>query len=108
MLELLGPHLNAALLSILRLSLWLLILAAIFVPLERLFAVHPRKILRKGIGVDLLYYFLSSLLPALLLSAPVGLLAWAVRHAVPAGLLAATAALPLGARVIAGFVAGEV
>ena len=99
MLQLIGPHLHAFLIDVLRLSLWLTILVVIFVPLERLFAAHPQKILRKGIGVDLGYYFLSSLLPALLLSAPVGLLAWAVHRAVPGGLLAATAALPLWARV---------
>ncbi len=85
--------------SIVRLSLWLTILVVIFVPLERLFAVHPQKVLRKGIVIDLGYYFLSSLLPALLLSVPIGLLAWAVHRAVPGGLLAATACpAALGAR----------
>ena len=107
MLQLLGPHLHAFSISVLRLSLWLAILVAIFVPLERLFAVHPQKILRNGIGVDLGYYFLSSLLPALLLSAPLGLLAWTVHRAVPAGFLTAAASLPLWARVLAGLVAGE-
>ena len=61
-------QLHTFLISILRLSLWLAILVVIFVPLERLFAAHPQKIFRKGIGTDLGYYFLSSLLPALVLS----------------------------------------
>jgi sterol desaturase/sphingolipid hydroxylase (fatty acid hydroxylase superfamily) len=100
--------LYGSLLPILRLSAWLAILVAVFVPLERFFAVHPRKMFRKGIGTDLCYYFLNSLLPAMLLSVPVGLLAWAVHRAVPAPILAATAALPLWARVLAGLVAGEV
>jgi sterol desaturase/sphingolipid hydroxylase (fatty acid hydroxylase superfamily) len=108
MLQLIGPHFQAFLISIIRISLWLAILVMIFVPLEQLFAVHPRKVFRKGIGVDLGYYFLSSLLPALLLSLPLGLLAWAVRHFVPGGLLAATASLPLWARALAGLVAGEI
>src|SRR5208283_2860652 len=107
MLQLIGPHLHAFLISVVRLSLWLTILVVIFVPLEHLFAAHPQKVLRKGIGVDLVYYFLSGLVPALLLSAPVGLLAWAVHHVVPGGILTATAALPLWARVLAGLVAGE-
>jgi sterol desaturase/sphingolipid hydroxylase (fatty acid hydroxylase superfamily) len=107
MLPLLGS-LPTSLILILRLSSWLAILAVIFVPLERLFAVRPQKILRKEIGTDLGYYFLNSLLPALLLSVPVGLLAWAVHRAVPGGFLAATAALPLWARMLAGLVAGEV
>jgi sterol desaturase/sphingolipid hydroxylase (fatty acid hydroxylase superfamily) len=108
MLQLVGPHLQAFLISIIRISLWLAILVMIFVPLEQLFAVHPRKVFRKGIGVDLGYYFLSSLLPTLLLSVPLGLLAWAVRHIVPGGLLEATASLPLWARAFAGLVAGEI
>ncbi len=106
--ELISPQLQSFLMDVVRLSLWLTILVVIFVPLERLFAAHPQKILRKGIGVDLGYYFLSGLLPAVLLSVPIGLLAWAVHHAVPADFLATTAALPLWARVLAGLVAGEV
>ncbi|MGO9114086.1 MAG: sterol desaturase family protein [Thermoguttaceae bacterium] len=108
MLQFIGPQLPAFLIDVLRVSLWLTILVAIFVPLERLFAAHPQKILRKGIGTDSVYYFLSSLLPALLLSAPLGLLAWIVHQAVPTSLLAGTAALPLWARAAAGLVVGEI
>jgi sterol desaturase/sphingolipid hydroxylase (fatty acid hydroxylase superfamily) len=108
MLQHIVPQLLASLIPVIRLCLWLTILVVIFVPLERLFAAHPQKIWRKGIVTDLGYFFLSSLLPALLLSVPVGLLAWAVHLAVPGGFLAATAALPLWARVLAGFVAGEI
>ncbi|APW59307.1 sterol desaturase family protein [Paludisphaera borealis] len=108
MSQLMGPQLHAFLIDVFRLSLWLTILVVIFVPLERLFAAHPQKIFRKGIATDLGYYFLSSLVPALLLSVPVGLLAWAVHRAVPGGVLATAAALPLWARALAGLVAGEV
>jgi sterol desaturase/sphingolipid hydroxylase (fatty acid hydroxylase superfamily) len=103
-----GQHVPSLLIDIFRLSVWLTILVVIFAPLERLFSVHPKKVLRKGIVTDLCYYFLSSLLPAVLLSAPIGLLAWAVHSVVPGGILAATAALPLWARVLAGLVAGEI
>jgi len=108
MLQQLGPHFQAFLRDLGPLCLWLAILVAIFVPLERLFAAHPKEILRKGIGIDLCYYFLSSLLPALILSVPAGLLAWAVHRAVPGSILAATAGLPFWARALAGLVAGEV
>ena len=54
------------------------------------------------------YYFLSSLLPALLLSVPIGLLAWVVHHAVPGGFWRRPLRLPLWARVLAGLVAGEI
>jgi sterol desaturase/sphingolipid hydroxylase (fatty acid hydroxylase superfamily) len=108
MLELITPHVQPGLIALGRLSLWLTILVMIFVPLERLFAAHPQKIWRKGMGVDLGYYFLSSLVPALLLSVPISLLAWAVHRIMPVGFLAAAAALPLWSRVLAGLVAGEV
>ncbi len=101
-------HYPKLLIDIVRLCLWLMGLVVIFVPLERAFSVHPQKILRKGIVTDLGYYFLSSLVPALLLSMPVGLLAWSVHRIIPEGLLATTAALPLWASALAGFVAGEV
>ena len=107
-MQLIGQHLYSILVDIVRLCLWLAILVVIFVPLERLFAAHPQKILRKGIGVDLGYYFLSSLFPALLLGAPLGVLAWAVHRTVPGSVHMATGALPFWARVLAGLVAGEI
>lgn len=108
MLHVIGQHFHQSLIEIVRLCAWLTILVAIFIPLEHLFAVAPQRILRKGVGVDLVYYFLSGLLPALLLSVPLGILAWAVHRTVPGSLHAATAALPLWARALAGLVAGEI
>jgi sterol desaturase/sphingolipid hydroxylase (fatty acid hydroxylase superfamily) len=102
------PDLKSFLDHIIGLCMWLVILVVIFVPLERLFAVNPQKILRKGIFVDLAYYFLSSLLPAVLLGIPVALLAWAVHRVVPGFVLDTTASMPLWARVIAAMVAGEI
>ena len=95
------------LVDILRLSLWLAILVAVFVPLERLFAVHSRKALRRGLATDLGYYFLSGLATSALLSLPVGLLAGLVHRTIPGGFLAAMAALPLWTRAALGLVAGE-
>jgi sterol desaturase/sphingolipid hydroxylase (fatty acid hydroxylase superfamily) len=96
------------LIEIFRLSLWLTILVAIFVPLERLFAVHPQKILRKEILVDLGYYFFNSLIAALVLSTLAGPLAWAVHRVMPQSFLELTGSWPLWARMLAALVAGEV
>lgn len=93
--------------SVVRLSLWLIILVAVFVPLERLAAIHPQRIFRKGIGTDLCYYFLSGLTTSVLLGIPVGLIAWTARLAVPESVLTATAALPLWGQLLAGLVVGE-
>jgi len=101
-------HLLAFLIGIFRLSVWLAILVMIFVPLERFFAVYSHKTLRKGIGVDLCYYFINSLLPAVLLSVPLALLGWSVRQVMPGSVFAFVASLPFWARALTGFVVGEV
>ena len=93
-MQFLDPQLPQFLVDVLWLSLWLTILVAIFVPLERLFAAVRRKFLRKGIFVDVGYFFLSGLLPALLLSAPVALLASAVHKVIPESFLETTADWP--------------
>lgn len=94
--------------SILRLSIWLVILTVIFAPLERFFAVHSHKMLRKGIGVDLFYYFLNNLLPAAILSVPMALLAWLVRNIVPDGFLTAVATLPFWLHALLGLAIGDI
>jgi sterol desaturase/sphingolipid hydroxylase (fatty acid hydroxylase superfamily) len=99
---------QAILITLLRLSLWLAILVVIFVPLERLFAAHPQKILRKGIGADLGYFFISTLLPAALLSAPMALVALMIRRAMPSGFLAMTAAWPLWLKAVAALIVSEI
>ena len=66
-------ELYALLYSVARLGVWLAIFAAIFVPIERIFALHSQKIFRKEIAVDLGYYFLNGLPPALVLGPPISL-----------------------------------
>ncbi len=95
------PQLHGFLVEVLRLCVWLSLLAVIFLPLERLFALHPQKILRPAIGIDLGFYFLSGLLPGLILAAPLSLVAWAGHRLVPDGLHAAVAACPVWPRAAA-------
>ena len=91
-----------------RLCVWLVLLLVIFVPLERLCALHPQKVFRKGFLTDLAYYFLSSLLPKVLLILPMAAIAWALHFLVPGGLQERVAALSLGKRFLAALVVGEV
>lgn len=91
-----------------RLCAWLVLLVAIFVPLERLFAVRPREVFRKDFAADLGFYFLNSLLPNAVLSLPLGLLAWSAHSLLPGGYNAAVAALPLWARIAAALLVGEI
>ena len=94
-------------LQLIRLSIWLIILAVVFTPLERLFALHPKKIFRKAILTDLGYYFITNLLLSVLLSVPVALLAWSVRHVIPASFIETMATLPIWLRIVASLVVGE-
>lgn len=91
-----------------RLCLWLAILAAIFVPLERFFALRPRRLPRGALIEDIGFYFLNSLLPALLLSFPMALVVAAAHHLLPSGYFAWIDAKPLIARLLATFVIGEI
>ncbi len=107
MIEPLTRHASVLLIDLTRLCLWLTILSAIFVPLERLLALHPRTIWRKDTGIDLGYYFLGGLLPALLLSVPLGIVAWAAARFVPYGLVKMTAEMPFWIRALASLVVAE-
>ncbi len=107
-LTLAGPSLAAFGLLLVRLSLSLALLAAIFVPLERLFALHPQKVFRRDIVTDLSYYFISGLVPSLLLSPPLALLAWGAHALLPAGLPLAVAQWPLWQRVMVALVVEEI
>ena len=101
-------HLPAFLVDVFRLCVWLVLLCALFVPLERLFALHRSPVLRPQLLTDLGYYFLNSLLPALLLGAPLAILAVATQKIIPAAWTTALASLPLAGKLLLALVIGEV
>ncbi len=100
--------LNALVINVVRLTIWLVLLAVIFVPLERLFALHPRSLWRRGLWVDLSLYFLNSLLPAFILSIPLAALATIMHRVLPSAFVDSVATLPFGVRLFAAFVVGEI
>jgi sterol desaturase/sphingolipid hydroxylase (fatty acid hydroxylase superfamily) len=93
--------------DIFRLGVWLLLLMIVFVPLEKFFSLHPQKLFRNSFPVDLGYYFLNSLLPKILLVAPMALIAWALHGVMPESLHSWVAAMPLWMRLAAALVVGE-
>jgi sterol desaturase/sphingolipid hydroxylase (fatty acid hydroxylase superfamily) len=101
-------HLAAFALEVFKLALWLGVLAAVFVPLERAFALRPAKAWRAGLATDLAYYFLSSLLPAALMALPLALLTAAGHKLMPAAWLHEIASLPFAARFTVALVVGEI
>ena len=100
-------HLQALLFTTIRLWVWLLLLAVVFLPLERLFAVQPRKIFSKCLAGDIGFYFISGLVPALLLTPPLALVALAHRRRAVA-VQAAVAGWPIWARALGALVVGEI
>ena len=76
----------------------LLLLALLFVPLERRFGRRPPATLRAGWGIDVAWYFLTSLLPSRLLALPVAALLWALSGVAPQGLWPALGLLLLEQR----------
>jgi sterol desaturase/sphingolipid hydroxylase (fatty acid hydroxylase superfamily) len=94
--------------QILHLCVWLALLTAIFAPLERLFAIHPKKLFRAALLTDLTYYFVSSLIPSLLLSAPLAVAAWVARGVMPGALLGTIAAWPVWLKVVVSLIVGDI
>lgn len=90
-----------------RLALWLAILAAIFVPLERVFALRPNTERRGQVLSDLGFYFVSGLIPALLLGVPMAIVARGAHAVMPSAYYGWIDALPLWTRMAAAFVIAE-
>ena len=93
--------------EVLRLGIWLMLLMVVFIPLERLFAAHPQKIFRRSFSADLGYYFLTNLVPKMVLVVPMAVFAWGLRYIVPGWLHLWVAGMPLWARLAAALVVGE-
>lgn len=106
-----GSHhqLLAFVLQVVRLSVWLVLLTAVFAPLERFFSVRPAKLFRAGWATDLGWYFANSgLTPIFLLGPASAVIAVTIHAILPAGFTGAAAALPLWARMAAAMVVGEI
>ena len=107
-LDQLQQYLRPFAVELLRVCVWLFLLMVIFVPLERLFSVHPQKIFRKSFPVDLGYYFVNGVFTKMLLVIPAGFLAWSLHYVVPGAVHSFVADIPTWARLLAALVVGEV
>jgi len=94
--------------ALVRLGVWLVVLALLFIPLERRFAQVRQPILRGRWAEDLAFYFLNGILPPLLILVPLSLLTAIVRGLGANGFYAAVASLPLAVRLLAAVVVGEI
>ncbi|HET7561653.1 MAG TPA: sterol desaturase family protein [Rhodanobacteraceae bacterium] len=99
---------NALVSEILRLTVWLVLLCAIFVPLERLASVRKQSIFRPEFLTDLGYFALNSLFVGLVLGAPLVLMGAAVHQLIPSAVLEVIAAWPAWLRLVLALLVGEV
>ena len=102
------PNLHDWAETALRLCAWLALLMLVFVPLERRFGAGHGPLPAAVRRHNLAYYFISSLVPIVVLAVPTALLAAAARHLVPDALASAVGALPAWLRVTLAFVVGEI
>ena len=89
------------------LAVWLLILCALFIPLERFWSLRPAHILRPDIVHDLCYYAINSLLPKFLLILPISAAAWLAHAYVPYRILAFSADLSFWPRFLLASLVAE-
>src|ERR1035438_5910905 len=106
-LQQLQPHLPPFAFDAFRLGVWLALLVVILVPQESLWAQHPHKVVRRGFLTDLGYYFLNSLLPKLLVTMPLSMIAWGLHHFVLSEVYSRAAEVPLWMRFAAAMIVGE-
>ena len=104
----LQAHLPVFAVDVFRLCVWLLLLCALFIPLERLFALHRSPVFRPQMLTDLGYYFINSLIPAMLLGAPLAMLAVVTQKIIPPAVPATLASLPLVGKLGLALLVGEI
>lgn len=100
------PFLQQFLLDFARLTLWLGILAAVFVPMERFFG-NPERGPKSALAGEIGYYFLNNLLPAMLLAAPLALVAATARQLLPGAWLELLAAMPFALKLVVSLFLSE-
>ncbi len=99
--------LHAYMMEAVRACLWLIILATIFIPLERFFPVHREKVVRATTPGDIAYFFINTLIPQLLLLVPLSLAAFVAFKFVPGGWRAEVASWPIWLRGLSAFVVAD-
>ena len=106
-LQWIQTHLPGVAVDVFRLSLWLVALTVLFLPLERFFGErHPGRS-RRELCSDLGFHFISSLVPAMLLAAPMALIAVAGQRWLPEAVPSTLSALPRWSKVLLVLLLGE-
>jgi sterol desaturase/sphingolipid hydroxylase (fatty acid hydroxylase superfamily) len=100
-------HLIALGLKVASLTVWLVLLSIVFLPLERVFALHRRRLRARALWADLAYYFLNGLAPLVLLAVPTAVLVAVAEKLTPAAYVDVISDLPVGVKILAGIAVSE-
>ena len=92
---------------LLSLGVWLLLMAALLIPLERYWPLRCQPVLREGLADDLAYFFLGGMVPAFVVVVFASVAQWAQQHG-PAAFYTWLASLPFAWRVMATILISEV
>ena len=92
----------------LRLTAWLFVLTAIFVPLELLFSANRQSVLRPKLKQDIGYFFLGGLMKAFFISVIVGLIVGATRQIVPQSYFVFIGSIPVALQFVLALFIGEI
>jgi sterol desaturase/sphingolipid hydroxylase (fatty acid hydroxylase superfamily) len=90
-----------------RLLFGFVVLVAIFVPMEKLFSLHPRRVFRRGWATDLVHFFVTNLLITVGFLVAAAVFATLLRFALGDGLGRIVHAQPQSAQVAAGLLLAE-
>ncbi len=90
-----------------RLLFGVLVVAAIFIPMERVFALRQQRVFRAGWRTDLVHFVVNNLLTTALLVVTVIGIGTALRAAVPGSLRSAIAGQSLGLQFLEAFLLAE-
>lgn len=85
----------------------LVLLGLVFGLLERWRPIRRQRFVRRGLGQDIGYYFLGGLLPPFVTVLAAALVAWFASGLMPAGFYAWIGSQPLGLRVVALLLLGD-
>lgn len=89
------------------LSVWLLLMAALLIPLERRWPLHRQAVIRAQFADDLVYFFLGGIVPAFVVVAFAGIAPWLQQYG-PTQYYAWLASLPFAVRAALTVVTAEV
>lgn len=100
-------HLIALGMQTASLTAWLVLLTIVFLPLERFFALHPKRLRSRALGADLAYYFLNGLAPAVMLAIPISIITAVVQKITPSAYADFVGDLPAWVKIAAGILVAE-